>query len=246
MSGMGALGVEIAKNIVLSGVKRFTLHDSRKTTHRDLSGQFFLNEQDVGKNRAEASINKIQQLNYYVKVDSALLDKELPIEEAEIDKVLKGYTLVILSDCDFKIQIAINKYCRKNGIFFISTDTCGPFARLFNDFGKDFLVIDKNGEEAQEVMISGITNEEKGVVTLLQGHKHKFEDGDTISFKNVEGMKLKDGPLEIEGTKDKIDSINGFKFKVETINASSFKIGDTTKFTPYVGNGLAKQIKTPI
>jgi len=44
LSGLGSLGVEIAKNIVLSGLKRLTIHDSRITTQRDLiSGQFFLN-----------------------------------------------------------------------------------------------------------------------------------------------------------------------------------------------------------
>lgn len=38
LSGLGALGVEIAKNVVLSGVKRFTIHDSKTVTHDDLSG----------------------------------------------------------------------------------------------------------------------------------------------------------------------------------------------------------------
>jgi molybdopterin/thiamine biosynthesis adenylyltransferase len=38
LSGLGPIGVEIAKNIVLSGVKRFTIHDERKVTFKDLSG----------------------------------------------------------------------------------------------------------------------------------------------------------------------------------------------------------------
>ena len=44
LSGAGALGVEIAKNIVLSGCKQFTLHDPKLVSWTDLSGQFFLNE----------------------------------------------------------------------------------------------------------------------------------------------------------------------------------------------------------
>lgn len=36
--GLGPLGVEIAKNIVLSGVKRFTIFDNEKTSYNDLSG----------------------------------------------------------------------------------------------------------------------------------------------------------------------------------------------------------------
>ncbi|MFO0117727.1 MAG: ThiF family adenylyltransferase [bacterium] len=38
VSGAGALGVEISKNLVLSGCKSFTLHDSQPITRRDLSG----------------------------------------------------------------------------------------------------------------------------------------------------------------------------------------------------------------
>lgn len=38
VSGAGALGVEISKNLVLSGCKSFTLHDSQPITQRDLSG----------------------------------------------------------------------------------------------------------------------------------------------------------------------------------------------------------------
>ena len=38
LSGAGALGIEIAKNLVLSGCKSFTLHDNKPITMRDLSG----------------------------------------------------------------------------------------------------------------------------------------------------------------------------------------------------------------
>ncbi len=75
LSGLGGLGVELAKNIVLSGVKRFTIHDAKKACLNDLSGQFFLQEENLGKNRVSASLNKIQHLNYYVKVDTCLIDE---------------------------------------------------------------------------------------------------------------------------------------------------------------------------
>ena len=42
ISGMGGLGVEIAKNVVLAGVKSVTLHDVKNATIQDLSSQFFL------------------------------------------------------------------------------------------------------------------------------------------------------------------------------------------------------------
>jgi hypothetical protein len=52
LSGAGALGVEIAKNIVLSGCKQFMLHDTKQVSLRDLSGQFFINQdQDFGNGK---------------------------------------------------------------------------------------------------------------------------------------------------------------------------------------------------
>ena len=66
----------------------------------------------------------------------------------------------------------------------------GVFSRIFCDFGEEFICYDKNGEEAQEVMIESISIEEKGVVKLLEGVKHNFEDGDTICITKVDGMKL--------------------------------------------------------
>ena len=42
ISGMGGLGVEIAKNVVLAGVKAVTIHDEKSATMQDLASQFFL------------------------------------------------------------------------------------------------------------------------------------------------------------------------------------------------------------
>lgn len=62
LSGAGALGVETAKNLVLSGCRRFTLHDPKVVTLRDLSGQFFITEEDYGDKltRAQACLPRLQ------------------------------------------------------------------------------------------------------------------------------------------------------------------------------------------
>lgn len=39
ISGMKGLGIEIAKNVVLGGVKSVTIHDYENTTINDLSSQ---------------------------------------------------------------------------------------------------------------------------------------------------------------------------------------------------------------
>lgn len=48
ISGIGGLGVEIAKNVVLAGVKSVTLHDTKPVTVSDLSAQYFLTKEDLG------------------------------------------------------------------------------------------------------------------------------------------------------------------------------------------------------
>ena len=115
--GLGGLGAEIAKNLVLAGCKELTLCDSELTQFRDLSSNFFLTEKEISTNRAAACVKKVQQLNYYVKVSlcKEKLDTEKSIEGAGI----KDYNIVILTEASIATQKLVNDYCRKNGIKFI-------------------------------------------------------------------------------------------------------------------------------
>ena len=51
ISGMRGLGVEIAKNVILGGVRSVALHDQGVAEYQDLSSQFYLSEADVSGNR---------------------------------------------------------------------------------------------------------------------------------------------------------------------------------------------------
>jgi ubiquitin-activating enzyme E1 len=48
VSGLNGLGCEIAKNVLLGGVKSMTIHDTKDTTLWDLSSQYYLSEKDIG------------------------------------------------------------------------------------------------------------------------------------------------------------------------------------------------------
>lgn len=61
ISGLGGLGVEIAKNVILGGVKSVTLHDDAVCKLADLGSQFYLTEADVGK-RQNNGINGGKQV----------------------------------------------------------------------------------------------------------------------------------------------------------------------------------------
>ncbi|KAJ6671005.1 UBIQUITIN-ACTIVATING ENZYME E1 1 [Salix viminalis] len=86
VSGMQGLGVEIAKNLVLAGVKMVTLHDEGVVELWDLSSNFVFSENDVGANRALASVQKLQELNNAVVIST--LTTELTKEHLSKFQVL--------------------------------------------------------------------------------------------------------------------------------------------------------------
>lgn len=63
-----------AKNVILAGVRAVTIHDKKATTKSDLGAQFYLTEEDVAKNRAEACKDKLQELNTAVAVNASTSD----------------------------------------------------------------------------------------------------------------------------------------------------------------------------
>ncbi|KAH7964840.1 hypothetical protein HPB49_001861 [Dermacentor silvarum] len=68
ISAIRGLGVQNAKNIIFSGVKSVTIHNQGVCTVADLSSQFYLNECALGKNRAEACLRSLTEMNAYVPV----------------------------------------------------------------------------------------------------------------------------------------------------------------------------------
>jgi molybdopterin/thiamine biosynthesis adenylyltransferase len=240
LSGASAAGIEVSKNVVLAGCKSFTLHDTKKASNYDLCGQFFLHPNDIGKNRAEASIKRLQQLNSYVRCNAETFT--LPKTEEEMVKLgLDQYNIICISEVDYETAIAINNFCRKKTIKFIYFDVRGPFSRIFNDFGEEFIVLDKDGEDLKERWIKNISTEEKGLVEVLDTERHGLDDCDKVAFTEVIGMDLKEG--KTSGFKS--NSINETIHKIEIVSPFSFRIGDTTIYTPYERNGKITQVKVP-
>jgi molybdopterin/thiamine biosynthesis adenylyltransferase len=241
LSGAGGLGIEISKNIVLAGCKKFTLHDTQPISQKDLSAQFFLSENDKAATRGEACINRLSGLNSYVRTQCAA-SIPLPKDHAELEKEpwnLHEYQVVILTESDYETICAVNDFCHKKGIKFITCDAAGVFGRVFNDFTGEFEVLDKNGEELPDMMVKSISIEENGIVEIIPTAKHKFEDGDECAFTLIEGMKLKQGEKH-EDPDLKSDGINDTIHKVKVISPYKFSIGDTRKYEKYEGNGIVK------
>merc|ERR1712227_158764 len=68
--GVSGLGAEIAKNLVLAGVNTLEMVDSALVSDQDATSQFLAPRDCLGQNRAEASLQRLQQLNPMVKVSA--------------------------------------------------------------------------------------------------------------------------------------------------------------------------------
>ena len=86
---------------------------------------------------------------------------------------------------------------------------------MFTDFGAKFRVFDTNGEQPLSCMIASVTQEEEGVVAAMDEVRHGFEDGDFVTFSEVEGM------TELNGCKPMKIKVNIFhSWKIPQINFS--------------------------
>lgn len=217
ISGLGGVGVEIAKNIILAGVKNVTVHDTKSVTITDVGSQFYVTENDIGKNRATVSLSKLQELNQHVHVSAT--------EEPNILSIAKNFNTVVVTEPLGQTKlIEISNFCHSNNICFIATETSGVFGYIFDDFGNNFLVNDPRGEIPSRFMIEFITNSEQGIVTCADRASHNLTDGDYVKFEEVSGM------TELNGNSYKITVINSYRFKIDC---------NTTEFHPYemVGSG---------
>lgn len=232
ISGMGGVGIEIAKNVALAGVRKLTIHDTQNTTYLDLSTQYYLSEDDIGKNRATVSFPKLSELNPYVQfsVDTR------PFDESSDLEFLKEFTCVVLTQKSLEFQKKVNRFCRENKISFIVADNYGAFVWAFNDPGQEHEVFDKNGENPLQVFVEKIENGVETTVTSLENHMHGFEEGDYVKFEEVEGMTELNYSKENEFVHKVKRIISPYQFTIET---------DSTSFGKYTTGGIVSQVKVP-
>ena len=237
--GMRGLGVETAKNIILSGPGEVDIFDPSLTTIKDLGSNFFLSEEDVGKrNRDEACLEKLASLNSYVKVGVLKVEQKNNINEyiqLFIEKIQK-YDVVVFTELHPMYFIdKIDKACReikeidgkKKDIKLIYGMCLGLAGYVFTDFGKEHIIVDETGEEIASYLVKNITKDKKGLVTIdtIQGTNNlELGDGDYVCFKGVEGM------TELNE--------KGREYQVEFEDYQSFRIGDTSQFGEYKKGGV--------
>ncbi|OJA15293.1 hypothetical protein AZE42_00927 [Rhizopogon vesiculosus] len=226
IAGLQGLGAEIAKNVCLAGVKSVTLYDPEPVTVQDLSSQYFLREEDIGEPRAAATLPRLAELNAYVPV------RDLgghAGQEISID-LIRPFQAVVLCGASYEKQLEINDWTHQNGVHFISAETRGLFGSIFNDFGPKFTCVDPTGEQALTGMIVSVDKSDEGLVTCLDESRHGLEDGDFVTFTEVQGMT-------------ELNNCNPRKVTVK--GPYTFTIGNTSDLGQYIRGGIFTQVKMP-
>lgn len=149
-----------------------------------------------------------------------------------LQEVLKRFDVVIMTEASNSTLKRFNEFCRQQHprIGFISACVFGLASSVFVDFGDQFVCHDADGEEPKEVIVAGITHENPATVHTHTDKLLPFQDGDYVVFREVQGMT-------------EINSAPPMQIKVT--GKHSFQIGDTTGYTPYQSEGIARQVKRP-
>ena len=199
------------------------MFDPEPAAISDLSSQFFLHPDDVGKPRAAVTIPRVAELNAYTPVS------EHPSKSLTADlSLLNSYQVVVLTGTSLKDQVIIADYCHQNGIFVVITDVFGLFGTIFTDFGRDFAIADPTGENPVSGIVAGIDDD--GLVSALDETRHGLEDGDFVTFTEVQGMEALN---------------NSEPRKITVKGPYTFSIGDVSKLGQYQRGGLYTQVKMP-
>ena len=224
--GLRGLGMEIAKNIILSGPKEVSLFDKNLISHFDLGSCFYFSENQINNiKRDEGCLDKLSQLNPYVNVN---------ILNNDILSSIEKYNVIVITELMKNVLLdKINEKCRNNNIGLIYGCVLGLISFIFVDFGNKFIIKNKDGKSPKMFYITNISNVKKGLVTIDPEsiQSTSLNDGDNIKFKEIEGMN----ELNNKIVKVKIKSIKEFY-----INE------DTSNYNKYIKGGIIEEVKLPI
>ncbi|PYH74066.1 E1 ubiquitin-activating protein AOS1 [Aspergillus vadensis CBS 113365] len=131
-----ALANEVAKNLVLAGIGSLTIVDHEVVTEEDLGAQFFINQEHLGQNRAQAAAPSVRAMNPRVqlRIDTEDIHLKQPDFFAQFD-------ITIATELDFATYTTINAACRIANRPFYAAGLHGFYGFMFADLiSHDFVI----------------------------------------------------------------------------------------------------------
>ena len=221
---ISGLGLEIAKNIILSGPKKVSIFDDKKIKIEDLGSNFYINEKDIGFRKDEICFPKLQELNS-IQVDI--------LKNGDIEKHIKEYDVIVISDImELGELIKINEICRKNKKGFIYCLSLGLNFYCFVDFG-EHIINNLYNKEKKKFYIKNINVGEKTKITIDNGAENfNLPINSYVILKNIKGI-----PQLMDGRKRKISFIKNNYFEIDE---------NSSNYDKYEGDGIVEEFNEPI
>jgi amyloid beta precursor protein binding protein 1 len=126
-----AAGTEALKSLILPGVGKFTVVDNNIVTISDLGENFFVNEEDLGKSRAEAVTNHLLLHAVLLNREESKGIKADPVELLKTkEEFYATYDVIILSGVSLETVTIFNEFAAKNFVSLIVIQSYGQIAIL--------------------------------------------------------------------------------------------------------------------
>jgi len=201
--GCRGVGVETAKNLILSNVGGVVVWDPAACRIQDMGTNFYVRDNHVaqGTPRSEACLSELKSLNPHCKVD---------VYNGELSDEFLTQTNVMLTGKPFKAVVVthmlpqeelfrLNETARANDIAFVMAINTGVTASLFSDFGPAHAITDVDGEPVTTMAmsnleivkktpllkVSGVNDGEDLVIITVATDNHGLDDGSIVSFDDM-------------------------------------------------------------
>ncbi|XP_051521347.1 SUMO-activating enzyme subunit 1 [Myxocyprinus asiaticus] len=186
--GLRGLGAEVAKNLILAGVKGLTLLDHEQVTEETRRAQFLIPVDADGQNQAQASLERAQFLNPMVEVKA---DTE-PVE-SKPDDFFFQFDAICLTGCSKDLMVRVDQLCASRNIKIFCGDVFGYHGYMFSNLGQEHHYVE---EKPKVVKASGEANDGP------EAKKPKVDTNETTMVKKtVSFCSLKEA-LEVDWTNE--------------------------------------------
>merc|ERR1719253_939037 len=102
------------------------------------------------------------------------------------DADIPNYSVICITENLFGLKRLqeINEKCRAANVGFILSETLGAATYAFVDYNKH-TIHDANGENTENFIVSSIEQKENPTVTVHEDHRHTYQDGDFVFFREA-------------------------------------------------------------
>ncbi|KAK9962156.1 hypothetical protein ABG768_007534 [Culter alburnus] len=190
--GLRGLGAEVAKNLILAGVKGLTLLDHEQVTEESRRAQFLIPVDANGQNQAQASLERAQFLNPMVEVKA---DTD-PVE-SKPDDFFFQFDAICLTRCSKDLMVRVDQLCASRNIKVFCGDVFGYHGYMFSDLGQEHHYV-----EEKPKVVKGSNEANDGP----EAKKPKVDPSETTMVKKTASFCSLKAALEVDWTNEKAKS----------------------------------------